>query len=56
VVREFAEHCHAERNHQGLANVIPFPSPRFVHRNRPRPTSSKTRWPATSHEARAVVA
>ncbi len=27
VVREFVEHYHAERNHQGLGNVIPFPSP-----------------------------
>jgi putative transposase len=26
VVREFVEHYHAERNHQGLDNVIPFPS------------------------------
>jgi hypothetical protein len=26
VVREFMEHYHAERNHQGLGNVIPFPS------------------------------
>jgi transposase InsO family protein len=26
VVREFVEHYHAERNHQGLGNVIPFPS------------------------------
>jgi hypothetical protein len=26
VVREFAEHYHAERNHQGSGNVIPFPS------------------------------
>jgi hypothetical protein len=26
VVREFVEHSHAERNHQGLGNVIPFPS------------------------------
>jgi putative transposase len=25
-VREFVEHYHAERNHQGLGNVIPFPS------------------------------
>jgi putative transposase len=25
-VREFVEHYHAERNHQGLDNVIPFPS------------------------------
>jgi hypothetical protein len=27
VVGEFVEHYHAERDHQGLANVIPFPSP-----------------------------
>ncbi len=27
VVREFVEHYHAERNHQGLGNVIPFPIP-----------------------------
>ena len=26
VVREFVEHYHAERNHQGLGNLIPFPS------------------------------
>ena len=26
VVREFVEHYHAERNHQGLGDVIPFPS------------------------------
>ena len=26
VIREFVEHYHAERNHQGLGNVIPFPS------------------------------
>jgi putative transposase len=25
-VAEFMEHYHAERNHQGLGNVIPFPS------------------------------
>jgi hypothetical protein len=25
VVHEFAEHYHAERNHQRLGNVIPFP-------------------------------
>ncbi|HTB77961.1 MAG TPA: hypothetical protein VK762_32170 [Polyangiaceae bacterium] len=25
-MREFVEHYHAERNHQGLGNVIPFPS------------------------------
>jgi len=27
VVQECVEHYHAERNHQGLGNVIPFPSP-----------------------------
>jgi hypothetical protein len=27
VVRDFVEHYHAERNHQGLDNVIPFPAP-----------------------------
>lgn len=26
VLREFVEHYHSERNHQGLGNVIPFPS------------------------------
>jgi hypothetical protein len=26
VIREFVEHYHSERNHQGLGNVIPFPS------------------------------
>jgi putative transposase len=30
VVREFVEHYHAERNHQGLGNVVPFPSPDSV--------------------------
>jgi transposase InsO family protein len=27
VVREYVEHYHRERNHQGLDNVIPIPSP-----------------------------
>jgi putative transposase len=30
VVRDFVEHFHAERNHQGLGNVIPSPSPDSV--------------------------
>jgi len=30
VLRDFVEHYHAERNHQGLGNVIPFPSPDSV--------------------------
>jgi hypothetical protein len=34
VLREFVEHYHAERNHQGVGNVIPFPpairSPQLV--------------------------
>jgi hypothetical protein len=25
-IRQFVEHDHSERNHQGLGNVIPFPS------------------------------
>jgi hypothetical protein len=25
-VDEFVEHYHSERNHQGLGNVIPFPT------------------------------
>jgi transposase InsO family protein len=25
-IREFVEHYHSERNHQGLGNLIPFPS------------------------------
>jgi transposase InsO family protein len=30
VLRDFVEHYHAERNHQGLDNVIPFPSRRSL--------------------------
>jgi putative transposase len=30
VVREFMEHYHAERNHQGLGNVIPAPGYNFT--------------------------
>jgi putative transposase len=26
VIRDFVEHYHLERNHQGLGNIIPFPS------------------------------
>jgi putative transposase len=29
VIREYLAHNHAERNHQGLDNVIPFPAPRL---------------------------
>jgi putative transposase len=29
VIREYLEHHHAERNHQGLENVIPFPDGRL---------------------------
>jgi hypothetical protein len=35
VLREFVEHYHAKRNHQGLGNVIPFPS-----RDSPRPSAA----------------
>jgi transposase InsO family protein len=30
VMREYVEHYHAERNHQGLENVIPFPDGRLA--------------------------
>jgi putative transposase len=30
VLREFVDHDHVERNHQGLGNVIPFPAPPTV--------------------------
>jgi hypothetical protein len=30
ILREFVEHYHAERNHQGLGNLIPFPTPTSV--------------------------
>jgi putative transposase len=30
VLREFVDHYHVERNHQGLGNVIPFPAPLTV--------------------------
>jgi putative transposase len=40
VVDEFVAHYHAERNHQGLGNVIPFPSA----------TSHGLRGPVRRHE------
>ena len=40
VVGEFVDHYHAERNHQGLGNVIPFPSA----------TSHNLRGPVGRHE------
>ena len=40
VVGEFVDHYHAERNHQGLGNVIPFPSA----------TSLNLRGPVGRHE------
>jgi hypothetical protein len=33
VIREYLAHYHAERNHQGLENVIPFPDGRLVERD-----------------------
>ena len=33
VLREYLAHYHAERNHQGLENVIPFPDGRLVERD-----------------------
>ena len=35
VLREYLAHYHAERNHQGLANVIPFPDARVGWREGP---------------------
>jgi transposase InsO family protein len=32
VIREYLAHYHAERNHQGIANVIPFPDRRLETR------------------------
>ena len=44
VMHEFVEHYHAERNHQGLGNVIPFPSRDSASPvGRIRPTR-KARW------------
>lgn len=40
IVTEFVDHYHAERNHQGLGNVIPFPSQ----------TSHDLRGPVRRHE------
>jgi hypothetical protein len=30
-IREYLAHYHAERNHQGIKNVIPFPDERSRH-------------------------
>lgn len=35
VLREYLAHYHAERNHQGIENVIPLPSERVAVRNGP---------------------
>jgi hypothetical protein len=32
VIREYLAHYHAERNHQGIDNVIPFPDRRLKAR------------------------
>jgi transposase InsO family protein len=34
-LKEYVEHYHAERNHQGKGNVLLFPRDRNVHRRRP---------------------
>ncbi len=31
VIKEYMAHYHAERNHQGIDNAIPFPDERFKH-------------------------
>ncbi len=33
VIREYLTHYHAERNHQGIETVIPFPDGRLVERD-----------------------
>jgi transposase InsO family protein len=35
VIREYLAHYHAERNHQGIGNVIPFADDRLEHRDGP---------------------
>jgi putative transposase len=35
VIREYLAHYHAERNHQGLENVIPFPDGRLETQDGP---------------------
>jgi transposase InsO family protein len=30
ILRQFVEHYHSERNHQGLGNAIPFPTPASI--------------------------
>jgi putative transposase len=35
VLREYLAHYHAERNHQGIENVIPFPDGRLAERDGP---------------------
>jgi putative transposase len=34
-LKEYVEHYHAERNHQGKGNILLFPRDRTVHRRRP---------------------
>jgi putative transposase len=35
VIREYLAHYHAERNHQGIENLIPFPDPRLGRQEGP---------------------
>ena len=42
VVGEFVAHYHSERNHQGLGNVIPFPSPSSLEVR--DPICRRVRW------------
>jgi putative transposase len=35
VIREYLAHYHAERNHQGIDNVIPFPDARLFQQEGP---------------------
>jgi len=41
VIKDYLAHYHAERNHQGIGNVIPFPDDRL--RNRSGPVQKRER-------------
>ncbi len=42
-VTEYIEHYHAERPHQGIGNIIPFPTKRPDHQPRDRPVVCRER-------------
>jgi len=44
-IAEFVTHYHYERNHQGLGNVLIFPT--RVRRETPTPSSAESVWAAS---------